>query len=93
MGLIFEWNINKAKTNILKHTISFEEAATVFGDNCSLTIDDISHSLYKKRKVTLGLSANNGLLVVVHTCRGERIRIISARKASKKERKQYEQEA
>ena len=93
MGLIFEWNINKAKTNILKHTISFEEAATVFGDNCSLTIDDISHSLYKKRKVTLGLSANNGLLVVVHTCRGEQIHIISARKASKKERKQYELEA
>lgn len=92
MGLIFEWNINKAKTNKLKHTISFEEAATVFGDHRSLTIDDISHSLNEKRKIILGLSVNNCLLVVIHTYRGERIRIISARKASKKERKQYEQE-
>ena len=90
MGLLFEWDISKAKTNVVKHDISFEEAATVFGDEQSLTIDDITHSVIEKRKVTMGRSAKNHLLVVVHTERGEHIRIISARKASKKERLQYE---
>ena len=90
MVLIFEWDINKAKTNVLKHNVSFEEAATVLGDEHSLTIDDIAHSTHEKRKVTLGRSANNHLIVVVHTERGAHTRIISARKASRKERKQYE---
>lgn len=89
MGIVFEWDSNKAKTNVLKHNVSFEEATTVFGDSRSLTIENVSHSLYEKRYVTLGRSFNNRLLVVVHTQRGERIRIISARRASRKERKQY----
>ncbi len=91
MGLFFEWDINKARTNVLKHKVAFEEAATVFGDERSLTIDDMAHSEQEKRKITLGKSVKNHLIVVVHTERGERIRIISARKASRKERKQYEE--
>ena len=90
MRLLFEWDINKAKANIVKHDISFEEAATIFGDERSLTIDDVTHSMIEKRKVTMGKSAKNHLLVVIHTERGAHIRIISARKASKKERIQYE---
>ena len=91
MGLFFEWNGDKARTNVLKHKVSFEEAATVFADERSLTIDDIAHSKLEKRKITLGKSSKNHLMVVVHTERGEHIRIISARKASRKERKQYEE--
>ena len=91
MGLFFEWDTNKAKTNVLKHSISFEEAATVFRDRNSITIDDVAHSLKEKREVTMGKSANDQLLVVVHTKRGKHLRIISARKASGKERKQYEE--
>lgn len=75
----------------MKHKVAFEEAATVFGDERSLTIDDMAHSEQEKRKITLGKSVKNHLIVVVHTERGERIRIISARKASRKERKQYEE--
>ena len=90
MGLLFEWDGNKANANIFKHEVSFEEAATVFGDDHSLTIDDVPHSKHEKRKITLGKSAGQRLLVVMHTERGEHIRIISARKASKKEREQYE---
>jgi uncharacterized DUF497 family protein len=90
MELVFEWDKNKAKANIEKHTISFEEAATVFGDENSITIDDASHSEKEKRHITLGKSIYNNLLVVMHTDRGKNIRIISARKASRKERKQSE---
>ncbi len=90
MGLIFEWDINKAKANVVKHNVSFEEAATVFGDERSLTIDDTAHSTQEKRKITLGRSLNKHLLVVIHTERGAHIRIISARKASRKEKRQYE---
>ncbi len=90
MGLVFEWDNNKAETNVLKHSISFEEASTVLGDNRSITIDDVPHSFQEKRYVTLGLSSSNRVLVVVHTARAERVRIISARKASRKEKKQYE---
>ena len=92
MKLYFEWNSTKAKTNVQKHTVSFEEAATVFGDENSITIDDIYHSLNEKREVTIGKSANSRVLVVVHTNRGKYLRIISARKASKKEKKQYEEQ-
>jgi uncharacterized DUF497 family protein len=52
MGLLFEWDINKAKSNTQKHNVSFEEAATIFGDDNSLTIDDIEHSTNEKRKIT-----------------------------------------
>jgi len=88
--LIFEWDFNKAKTNLEKHSVSFEEASTAFRDPLSLTIDDPLHSRDEKRLVLIGMSYNNHLLVVVHTERGDNIRIISARKATKKERKYYE---
>lgn len=90
MALFFEWDFNKAKANIEKHHVSFEDAATVFGDKNALTIDDVFHSQNEKREVTIGKSANNHILVVVHTIRGKNLRIISARKANKKERIQYE---
>jgi len=89
--LLFEWDVHKAKSNILKHGISFEEASTVFSDSRSLTMNDPMHSGHEKRFVTQGLSVKNRLLVVIHTDRGERIRIISARPASRRERKQYEE--
>lgn len=92
MGIVFEWDSNKAKTNVLKHNVSFEEATTVFGDNRSITIDNPLRSLHEKRFVTIGISAKKRILVVVHTERGEKIRIISARPASRKERKQYNYE-
>ncbi len=88
--LIFEWDERKAKQNIRKHGVSFEEAATVFGDQFSITIYDPLHSEDEDRFVILGMSSKNRLLVVVHTERRDKIRIISARKATKKERKQYE---
>lgn len=89
MSIVFEWDESKANANFSKHRISFEEAATVFGDQRSLTINDVSHSLNEKRFISLGKSVNYNLLVVVHTDRGNKIRIISARKSSRKERKQY----
>ncbi|HFD32927.1 MAG TPA: BrnT family toxin [Gammaproteobacteria bacterium] len=90
MVLIFEWDDKKASQNIKKHGISFEEATTVFGDPFSITIYDPLHSREEDRFVILGMSDKNRILVVVHTERNDRIRIISARKATKKERKQYE---
>lgn len=71
-------------------SVSFEEASTAFKDTLSLTIDDPLHSSDEKRLVLIGMSYNNRILVVVHTERGDNIRIISARKATKKERKYYE---
>ena len=88
--LIFEWDPQKAKSNLEKHGISFEEASTAFQDSLSLTIDDPLHSIDEDRVVLIGMSNKNRLLVVVHTERGDNIRIISARKATKKERKNYE---
>ena len=88
--LLFEWDEKKAYKNIKKHGVSFEEAATVFGDPLSITIYDPLHSKDEDRFVILGMSNKNRILVVIHTDRNDRIRIISARKASKKERKQYE---
>ena len=88
--LIFKQELKKAKTNLEKHGVSFEEASTAFKDTLSLTIDDPLHSSDEKRLVLIGMSYNNRILVVVHTERGDNIRIISARKATKKERKYYE---
>lgn len=92
MGIDFEWDGNKAKANVLKHNVSFEEATTVLGDNRSITINNPLRSLHEKRFVTIGISAKMRILVVIHTKRGEKIRIISSRPASKKERNQYNYE-
>jgi uncharacterized protein len=89
--LTFEWNANKAASNLAKHLLSFEEAATVFGDAASITIPDPVHSQMEMRFIILGRSNQRRLLVVIHTERGDNIRIISARQASRRERKQYEE--
>ena len=90
MKIFFEWDLQKAKINLLKHQISFDEACTAFEDKLSLTIFDPLHSESEDRFVLIGISIVNRLLVVVHTERGEKIRIISARMATLKEKKQYE---
>ncbi|GAB6162196.1 BrnT family toxin [Desulfothermus naphthae] len=97
MRYYFEWNPQKAKTNLKKHKVSFERACTVFKDPNALSIYDEEHSEKEDRWITLGMDINGTLLVVVHTfeqldentCK---IRIISARKATKKETKQYNEE-
>ena len=88
--LLFEWDPKKAKANLEIHGVSFDEAGTAFRDALSLTIYDPSHSEAEDRFVLLGNSHKDRLLVVVHTIRGGSIRLISARKASKKEREHYE---
>jgi uncharacterized protein len=93
MPLSFEWDLSKAKANLAKHGVGFEEASTVFGDPLSLTIPDPAHSQVEDRFIILGHSHQAKLLVVVHTERGDNIRIISARRASRKERKHYEQKS
>ena len=90
MPLQFEWDENKARTNLPKHGVSFEEASTVFGDPSSLTIPDPAHSQTEDRFIILGHSYRGRLLVVVHTERGDRIRMISARTATRHERRNYE---
>ena len=91
--LLFEWDPNKAKENLEIHGVSFDEASTAFRDTLSLAIYDPLHSEEEDRFVLIGNSHKDRLLVVVHTERGDNIRLISARKASKKERKQYEENA
>lgn len=92
MGIVFDWDPRKAKSNHAKHGVSFEEASTVFGDPLSLTIVDPAHSRpTEERFVTIGNSYLGGLLVVTHRDEGENIRIISARKATRRERKDYEE--
>ena len=91
--LLFEWDPNKAKENLETHGISFDEASTVFRDVLSLVIHDPLHSEEEDRFVLIGSSHRNRLLVIVHTERSNNIRLISARKASKKERKQDEENA
>jgi hypothetical protein len=89
--LTFEWDANKAGSNLAKHGVGFEEAATVFGDPMSITIPDPMHSQTEARFIILGYSHAGRLLVVIHTERGDNIRIISARRASRRERAQYEE--
>ena len=87
----FEWDARKARRNFVKHKITFEDAMTVFRDPLSLTAVDPDHSVREKRFVTFGISANGVLLQVSHTERGESIRIISARRATKSETEIYEE--
>lgn len=91
MGLVFEWDGEKAQKNSRKHGVTFEEATTIFGDPLSLTIDDPLHSKGEHRFVTIGQSVRQRTLVVVHADRGAHIRVISARVATRKEREQYEE--
>jgi len=91
MSVTFEWDPKKAVRNIKNHGVSFEEATTVFRDTLSTTIADPLHSEYEDRFVIIGESIKRRILVVVHTDRGEKIRIITARVANVHERKKYEE--
>ncbi|MGP8245890.1 MAG: BrnT family toxin [Bryobacteraceae bacterium] len=88
----FEWNALKAAANLRKHGISFAEAASVFFDPLSATGDDPDHSLDERRFVTFGASSSGRLLVVAHGQHGDSIRIITARQATRSERKLYEED-
>jgi len=91
MSLTFKWDADKARTNERKHGVSFDEAATVFGDPLSVAIPDPDHSEDEDRFILLGSTYLGRVLVVVHTDRVDNIRIISARLATKTERRAYEQ--
>ena len=88
--LRFDWDEAKAASNLVKHGVSFEEAATVFGDPLALTLDDPDYSADEPRLLTFGVSNRRRVLLVVNMERGRMLRIISARKATKHERSIYE---
>jgi len=85
----FAWDAGKAAKNMEKHAVLFEEAATIFEDPMFIMLVDDEHSVDEERYITIGLSEHGRLLVVAHTERGDQVRIISARKASKKEEQFY----
>jgi uncharacterized protein len=87
----FEWDPDKASLNLERHGVSFEEAATVFGSPLAVTFFDPDHSESENRFLTFGFSQGNRLLVVVHTDRDDSTRIISARTATRREQKQYDE--
>ena len=91
MSLTFEWDPDKATTNLRKHGVSFEEAMSAFADLLSFAIPDPDHSHGEPRYVLLRVSYQRHLLVVSHTERGETIRIINARRASRREKRVYEE--
>ncbi len=88
----FEWDPRKAETNLRKHGVPFTEAGTVSGDDLAITVPDPDHSDDENRYITIGWSNRRRLLMVAHTDRDDRIRIISARELTKVERKEYEEE-
>jgi len=91
MPITFQWDPAKAAANQRKHGVSFEEAVTAFVDPLSLTVGDPDHSMGEARHLLLGRATSGRLLVVAHTDRGATIRLISARPATRHERKSYEE--
>lgn len=87
----FEWDPRKATINLKKHGVSFPEASTIFGDELAITVPDRDHSDEEDRYITVGWSARRRLLIVSHTDREDKIRIISARELTRTERKEYEE--
>jgi len=87
----FEWDPGKASQNRRKHRVSFQEAATIFGDPLAVTYPDPDHSISEQRFITVGMSSPGRVLIVAHSDRDENVRIISARKTTQRERKQYEE--
>jgi uncharacterized DUF497 family protein len=87
----FEWDPRKAEINLRKHDVSFAEAGTVFGDDLAITVPDPDHFLDEDRFITIGWTNRRRLLMVSHTDRRNRVRIISARELTKSERKEYEE--
>ena len=90
-GIPFEWGRRKESANQRKHGVAFVEATSVFNDPLSITIPDPDHAGDEERFVIIGQSSQRSLLIVVHTIRGERIRLISARAATSHERRKYEE--
>lgn len=86
----FEWDSDKARRNLLKHGVSFDEATTTFSDPLSVTVDDPDHSVGEHRLLLLGQTLTGKLIVVAHLDDGETVRIISARLAGRNERRAYE---
>lgn len=91
MSLRFEWDPNKAEANLAKHEISFEEAMTVFADPLARIFPDEEHSVDELREIIIGHSAWHQLILVNFTSIDDRVRIFSARKATRRERKDYEE--
>ncbi len=87
----FEWDLEKAASNLAKHGVSFSEAATVLRDSLSVTFYDPDHSEEEDRFITLGTSLEGRFLILSHVDRGEKVHIISARLATRRERKLYEE--
>ena len=88
----FEWDPSKAESNLAKHGISFEEAKTVFADPLFLIFEDPDHSIEEKRLIIMGESMEQKLLVVAYADRPHAVRLISARRATRRERKTYEED-
>ena len=91
MEPVLRWNPEKARSNFRKHGVTFEEAASVFRDTLSVTVSDPLHSSDENRFVTIGRSHRGRTLIVVHSEGGESLRIISARLATRRERREYEE--
>lgn len=91
MAFTFEWDPRKAVANLRKHEVSFDEAATAFADPFGIVVDDPRHSTAEARVALLGHSESGRLLAVMFTERGDRIRLISARKATRREHRHYEE--
>ena len=91
MAFTFEWDPQKANANARKHGVTFDEAVTAFGDPFGLIVDDPRHSETEPRAVLLGYSRAGRLLAVMFTERGDRLRLISARPATRRERRHYEE--
>jgi uncharacterized DUF497 family protein len=91
MSVRFEWDENKAASNQKKHRVTFKEAATDFSDSLAAIFDDVAHSGEEQREIIVGHSAENQLLLVCFTERSGAVRIISARRATKSERQDYEE--
>lgn len=89
--MVYEWDPQKAAASLRKHKVGFPEAASVFLDRFAITFSDPDHSYEEDREITIGVSSRQRALFVSHCARGGRIRIISVRKATRKERLQYEQ--
>ena len=89
--MVYEWNAAKARANVQKHGVSFEEASAVFLDPLAMTFFDPDHSAEEAREITIGYSVRRRVLFVAHCRREDRTRIISARTATRRERIQYEE--
>ena len=87
----FEWDLLKADKNLRKHSVSFHEAATALSDDLSITYHDPDRSATEHRFITVGMSRSGRVLMVAHTDRGKKVRIISARKTTPQERRYYEE--